>query len=134
MLRHTACVKVSWLQLQQVQVLVKVLSAVTALHLLQKDFKVGYIALEESIKRTSLGIMGVSLHKPLHLTREGVDDDTLRHTYNATVGNGNFYLYNHFGSTVADNLISKIDTWLRLVQLILLFLTTCIWLSVLSGR
>jgi len=24
------------------------------------------------------------------------------------VGNGNFYLYNHFGSTVADNLISKI--------------------------
>jgi len=79
-----------------------------ALHLLQKDFKVGYIALEESIKRTSLGIMGVSLHKPLHLTREGVEDDTLRHTYNATVGNGNFYLYNHFGSTVADNLISKI--------------------------
>ena len=75
---------------------------------LQKDFKVGYIALEESIKRTSLGIMGVSLHKPLHLTREGVDDDTFRHTYNATVGNGNFYLYNHFGSTVADNLISKI--------------------------
>ena len=79
-----------------------------ALHLLQKDFKVGYIALEESIKRTSLGIMGVSLHKPLHLTREGVEDDTLRHTYNTTVGNGNFYLYNHFGSTVADNLISKI--------------------------
>ena len=34
--------------------------------------------------------MGVSLHKPLHLTREGVEDDTLRHTYNATVGNGNF--------------------------------------------
>ena len=24
------------------------------------------------------------------------------------MGNGNFYLYNHFGSTVADNLISKI--------------------------
>ena len=79
-----------------------------ALHLLQKDFKVGYIALEESIKRTSLGIMGVSLQKPLHLTREGVKEDELRDTYDATVGNGNFYLYNHFGSTVADNLIAKI--------------------------
>jgi len=79
-----------------------------ALHLLQKDFKVGYIALEESIKRTSLGIMGVSLHKPLHLTREGIKEDELRNTYDATVGNGNFYLYNHFGSTVADNLIAKI--------------------------
>ncbi|AXN54081.1 DNA primase [Pelagibacter phage HTVC109P] len=79
-----------------------------ALHLLQKDFKVGYIALEESVKRTALGIMGVSLKKPLHLTREGVDETKLHETFDATVGNGSFYLYNHFGSTASDNLISKI--------------------------
>ena len=79
-----------------------------ALHLLKKDFKVGYIALEESVKRSSLGIMGAALRKPLHLTREGVEEKEFERTFHQTVGNGNFYLYNHFGSTVAGNLISKI--------------------------
>ena len=79
-----------------------------ALHLLQKDYIVGYIALEETVKRSALGIMGVELKKPLHLTREGVNEQQLQETFKSTVGNGKFYLYNHFGSTVADNLLSKI--------------------------
>ena len=79
-----------------------------ALHLLKKNFKVGYIALEESVKRTALGIMGVELEQPLHLTREGINEPRLKETFESTVGNGNFYLYNHFGSTASDNLISKI--------------------------
>lgn len=79
-----------------------------ALHLLKNNYSVGYIALEESIKRSALGIMGVELKKPLHLTREGIDVNLLKQTFKDTVGNGKFYLYNHFGSTVADNLLSKI--------------------------
>ena len=79
-----------------------------ALDLINQDFTVGYIALEESIKRSALGIMGVKLKKPLHLTREGITDAELQETFKHTVGNGKFYLYNHFGSTVADNLLSKI--------------------------
>ena len=79
-----------------------------ALDLLKQGFGVGYIALEESIKRSALGIMGVELQKPLHLTREGISEEDLLKTFNNTVGSGNFYLYNHFGSTVADNLLSKI--------------------------
>ena len=79
-----------------------------ALHLLKKDFTVGYIALEESVKRSALGIMGVSMKKPLHLTREGINEKELNKTFKTTVGNGKFYLYNHFGSTLADNLLSKI--------------------------
>ena len=79
-----------------------------AYHLLNKDYKVGYIALEESVKRSSLGIMGVALEKPLHLSREGIEEDSLKKAFDDTVGNGNFYLYNHFGSTASDNLISKI--------------------------
>lgn len=79
-----------------------------ALHLLKKDYTVGYIALEETNKRSALGIMGVELKKPLHLTREGVDDKTLQEVFKTTVGNGKFYLYNHFGSTAADNLLNKI--------------------------
>jgi twinkle protein len=79
-----------------------------AYHLLNKDYKVGYIALEESVKRSSLGIMGVALEKPLHLSREGIEEAALKKAFDDTVGNGNFYLYNHFGSTASDNLISKI--------------------------
>lgn len=79
-----------------------------ALSLLEQNFKVGYIALEESVKHTALGIMSIALKKPLNLSREGVSEDELLHTFNDTVGNGSFYLYNHFGSTASDNLISKI--------------------------
>jgi len=79
-----------------------------ALDLLKQGFGVGYIALEESIKRSALGIMGVHLKKPLHLTREGINEKQLQETFKSTIGNGNFYLFNHFGCTVADNLLSKI--------------------------
>jgi len=48
------------------------------------------------------------MRKPLHLTREGVKDSELKKVFDSTVGNGNFYLYNHFGSTASDNLLAKI--------------------------
>jgi len=79
-----------------------------ALHLLKNNYSVGYIALEESIKRSALGIMGIEMGKPLHLDRKGVDDKKLKEVFDNTVGSGKFYLYNHFGSTASDNLISKI--------------------------
>jgi|TARA_R110000823_G_scaffold163253_4_gene294923 twinkle protein len=79
-----------------------------ALQLLKHDYTVGYIALEETMKHSALGIMGVELKKPLHLTREGITDAQLLETFTNTVGSGKFYLYNHFGSTIADNLLSKI--------------------------
>ena len=79
-----------------------------ALSLLEQKYSVGYIALEESVKRSALGIMGVHLKKPLHLTREGIDEKQLHTTFTSTIGNGKFYLYNHFGASAADNLLSKI--------------------------
>ena len=79
-----------------------------ALSLLEQKYTVGYIALEESVKRSALGIMGVHLKKPLHLTREGIDETQLHTAFTSTIGNGNFYLYNHFGASAADNLLSKI--------------------------
>ena len=69
---------------------------------------VGYIALEESTKRTALGLMGVHLDHPLHLGKEGVSEEQLRKAFDATVGSGRVYLYDHFGSIDSDNLISRI--------------------------
>lgn len=79
-----------------------------AYHLLQQGETVGYVALEESTKRTSLGLMGIDLNKPIHLNREGIDESTLKGAFDRTVGNGRCFLYDHFGSCDSDNLVSRI--------------------------
>ena len=68
----------------------------------------GYIALEGSTKRTALGLMSIEMNKPLHLQDDGVPEEELRHAFDATVGSGLVYLYDHWGSTDSDNLLSKI--------------------------
>lgn len=70
--------------------------------------RVGYIALEESTKRTALGLMGVHLDRPIHLGKEGVSEADLRRAFEATVGSGSVFLYDHFGSLDSDNLVSRI--------------------------
>ena len=77
-------------------------------NLLKQGERVGYVALEENLQRTALGIMGVELQYPLHLDRKGISEKNFRKAFDSTVGNGNFYLYNHFGSTQSENLISKV--------------------------
>jgi twinkle protein len=79
-----------------------------AYHLLQQGETVGMIMLEENPRRTALGLMGIHLNKPLHLSREGVDDEALRGAFDGTVGSGRVYLYDHFGSSDIDNLVSRV--------------------------
>lgn len=79
-----------------------------AYHLIKQGETIGYVALEENIKRTALGLMGLALDKPLHISKEGVSQDDLKSAYNDTVGSGRLYLYDHFGSMVASNLLDKI--------------------------
>jgi twinkle protein len=74
---------------------------------------VGYIALEESTKRTAEGLMGVYLDSPIHLGKESVPEDKLREAFDATVGSGRCYLYDHFGSLESDNLVSRIRYLVR---------------------
>jgi len=76
--------------------------------LLKQGETIGYIALEESVKRTALGLMSIEANTPLHINREGVSEEKLKEAFDATVGSGRVYLYDHWGSTDSDNLISKI--------------------------
>jgi len=76
--------------------------------LLKRGETVGMIMLEESTKRTALGLMGIEIDKPLHITRDGVEEAELRAAFEATVGNGHCYLYDHFGSTEVDNLLARV--------------------------
>ena len=77
-------------------------------HLIRAGHTVGMIMLEEDVGRSALGLMGISLNLPLHLSKDGVHDDDLRRAFNETLGTGRVYLYDHFGSTEVDNLLSKV--------------------------
>lgn len=76
--------------------------------LIQQGETVGMLMLEENPKRTALGLMGIDINKPLHLSREGVSEDDLKEAFDKTLGSGRVFLYNHFGSSDIDNLISRV--------------------------
>ena len=79
-----------------------------AYNLIQQGETVGMLMLEENPKRTALGLMGIELDKPLHLSREGVDEKALKEAFDTTVGSGHCYLYDHWGSSDIDNLVSRV--------------------------
>lgn len=81
-----------------------------AYHLLEQGETVGMIMLEESVKTTALGLMGLNLNKRLHLSMEGVTQDELKTAFDNTLGTGRVYLYDHFGSTQVDHLLSRVRT------------------------
>ena len=78
-----------------------------ATQLLEEKVKVGYIALEESNRRTALGLMSVAVGKALHLGEQ--EYTTLKEAYDSTINNWNLYLYDHFGSLSADTIYSRIE-------------------------
>lgn len=75
--------------------------------LLDQNFTVAYIALEESIKRQALRIMTVKANKPLHLNNE-IPKDELHKTFDESIGSGRLFLRDGFGSINCDHLISDI--------------------------
>jgi twinkle protein len=77
-------------------------------HLLIQGKKVGGLFLEESVKRTTLGLMGTHCNLPLHIHGFEVDPDSKREAFDATAGTGRLMLYDHFGSSDVDNIIDKI--------------------------
>lgn len=71
-----------------------------------KDWRVGYIALEENVRRSALGLMGMYLNKPLHISREGVTETAMKEAFDAIKDRA--YFYDSFGSIEPDNLIERL--------------------------
>ena len=85
------------------------LCAELAYHMMMThSMRIGYVALEESITKTALRMMSIEMNKPLHLKLDDVQRDEYEKAYKKTVGNGRFFLYNHFGSLDSANLLSKL--------------------------
>lgn len=68
----------------------------------------GIVALEESTRKTGLELMSIHLNKRLILDPEGTDEDERSRAFAETIGNGKFFLYDHFGSLDSSNLLGKL--------------------------
>lgn len=79
---------------------------------MEHKLKVGFIALEESVKRTALSLMGIQMNKPVHLDMSLASEDEMEDAYQ-TVIKDNLVFYDHFGSLDNDNLLNRIRYMVR---------------------
>lgn len=70
----------------------------------------GVMALEESVARNALRYIGIHLNKPVHQPHiyDAVPEGEMKAAFDAVVGDDRWYIYDHFGSTEVECLISKI--------------------------
>tara|TARA_B100000287_G_scaffold122477_1_gene114366 strand:+ start:31615 stop:33192 length:1578 start_codon:yes stop_codon:yes gene_type:complete len=81
-----------------------------AYHLHQAGEKIGMIMLEESNKRTLLGLIGIHLSKNICVDRSLATDEEIDQAFGELFPNMDkqVYLYDHFGSTDVDLICNKI--------------------------
>ncbi len=78
-----------------------------ATHLLENGERVGYLALEESNRRTALGLMSTKLGKALHIGEH--EREELETDFRNTIANWNLYLFDGFGSFDPDIIFNRIE-------------------------
>ena len=78
-----------------------------AASLLQDGNRVGYLALEESNRRTALGLMSTAVGTSLHIGEHTAED--LTKIYDQTLANWNLYLFDGFGSYDPDVIYNRIE-------------------------
>ena len=77
-------------------------------HLISKKEKVGYIALEESVKRSIRGLVSIGLNKLVHIpeVRKNIPEEELIKEWNNVKDYVAFY--EHFGSSDTEDLMNRI--------------------------
>ena len=71
-------------------------------------WNIGGMFLEESVRKTARSIMSLRANKLLHLPDTKVSTEELQDAFQHTLGTDRIYLFDHFGSTSADNIINRI--------------------------
>lgn len=69
---------------------------------------VGLVFLEEANKDTAMGIMNKQASKLFHIPGMLYTEEEKREAYEATMGTGRVFMYNHFGHTDYDTIKSRI--------------------------
>ncbi len=76
-------------------------------HMLNSGERVGFLALEESNRRTALGLMSAHVGRSLHLGEPTHEELTL--AFDQTLANWNLYLFDGFGSYDPDVIYNRIE-------------------------
>ena len=76
-------------------------------HLLNSGERIGYLALEESNRRTALGLMSAAVGKSLHLGTP--DRSELVEAFDKTIKDWNLHLFDGFGSYDPDTIYERIE-------------------------
>lgn len=76
-------------------------------NLLNKGERVGYLALEESNRRTALGLMSTAVGRNLHLGEH--DRSELVEAFDSTIKNWDLHLFDGFGSYDPDHIYERIE-------------------------
>jgi twinkle protein len=79
-----------------------------AYHLILQNKKIGYIALEENLRKSAEGLVSIDINTPLHLSTEEIDKNKIKKSFDKLFSSNNVLFYNHFGSLEFGNLLSKI--------------------------
>jgi len=69
---------------------------------------VGMIMLEETTRRSALGLMGLHSNRLLHISKDGVTEEDMRLWFQETLGTGRYHFIDHFGSTEVETLMNRI--------------------------
>ena len=78
-------------------------------HLIQNtQDNIGLMFLEESVRKTALSMMSLAANAPLHLPDAVVSDEERKNAFDATLGTGRLYLFDHFGSTSIENIVNRV--------------------------
>jgi twinkle protein len=93
-----------------------------ATHLHTSGESIGMIMLEESNKRTLLGLVGIHLSKNILVDRTGVSEDELKEAFDDLFKKRPIYLYDHFGSTDVDIICKRIEFMAKALDVKYIFL------------
>ena len=69
---------------------------------------IGAMFMEEGVRKTALSLMSLAIDKPLHLPNNEATEAEKKKAFDATLGTGRVHLYNHFGSSNIENILSKV--------------------------
>jgi twinkle protein len=72
------------------------------------EANVGLLFLEESTRKTALSLMSLAVDKTLHLPTTVSTETERKQAFDATVGTGRVFMFDHFGSTDIDNVVSRV--------------------------
>ena len=70
--------------------------------------KVGMLMLEETTKRTAQGLVGLHMNKNITIDPEAATKDEIVAAYDDLMGIGEFYMFDHFGSTKLETITNRI--------------------------